>query len=160
VAIGGFDDILNYDERINAIYGQFNAMHGNFSYSFGLRTEMSDITIAGSSNDIINKKYTDLFPSASLGYEFEDGGVLTADYSRSINRPEIAQLNPFISLNDERFQSVGNPNLNPYYQDYLAVSYDYSFEKLTLISSFYVNNSKDQFLTVLQNTGQNIDSSS
>ena len=157
VAIGGFDDILNYDERINAIYGQFNAMHGNFSYSFGLRTEMSDITIAGSSNDIINKNYTDLFPSASLGYEFEDGSVLTADYSRSINRPEIAQLNPFISLNDERFQSVGNPNLNPFYQDYLAVSYDYSFEKLTLISSFYVNNSKDQFLTVLQNTGQNID---
>jgi len=157
VTIGGFDDILNYDEKINAIYGQFNAMHGNFFYSLGLRTEMSEITIAGSSNNIINKNYTDLFPSASLGYEFEDGAVLTADYSRSINRPEIAQLNPFISLNDERFQTVGNPNLNPYYQDYLAISYDFSFEKLTLISSFYMNNSKDQFLTVLQNTGQNID---
>jgi len=157
VAAGGFDDILNYDEKINAIYGQYNAMHGNFSYSLGLRAEISDITIGGTSNNIINKSYTDLFPSASLGYEFEDGGVLSADYSRSIARPEIAQLNPFISLNDERFQSVGNPNLNPYYQDYLEISYDFSFEKLTLISSFYMNNSKDQFLTVLQHTGQNND---
>lgn len=157
VTIGGYDDVLNYDEKINAVYGQYLAMNGNFSYSLGLRTEISDITIGGSSNNIINKSYTDLFPSAMLGYEFKDGGVLSADYSRSINRPEIAQLNPFISLNDERFQSVGNPNLNPFYQDYLAISYDFSFEKLTLISSFYMNNSKDQFLTVLQNTGQNSD---
>ena len=157
VTIGGFDDVLNYDEKINAIYGQYNAMHGNFSYSLGLRTEMSDISIGGSSNSMINKSYTDLFPSASFGYEFENGSVLSVDFSRSINRPEIAQLNPFISLNDERFQSVGNSNLNPYYQDYLAISYDFSFEKLTLISSFYMNNSKDQFLTVLRNTGQNVD---
>ncbi len=158
ITIGGFDDIIDYDEKVHAFYGQYSASHGNLSYSLGLRTEISDITFGeNSSINNFSKNYTDLFPSVMIGYEFENGSYLSADYSRSIDRPSIAQLNPFISLTNERFQSVGNPNLNPYCTNYFELLYDMSFDKLMITSAIYLNFAKDQFLSVIQNTGQNVD---
>lgn len=156
ISIGGFNDIVQYDEKVHAFYGLFSASKGNLSYSAGLRTEISDVSIGeNSSNNTITKKYTDLFPSATLGYEFNGGAYLSINYSRSINRPKIPQINPFISLNDERFQSVGNPDLNPYYTNYFELAYDKNFDKLTVISSVYLNFANNQFLTVIQNAGLN-----
>ena len=158
VVVGGFNDVVSYNEKIHAVYALYSASHKAFSYSLGLRTEFSEISLSEASvSNEISKNYSGLFPSASLSYEFTNDSYLSANYSRSIDRPQIAQLNPFISLNNERFQSVGNPNLNPFYAHYLELLYDHSFEKLNLASSVYVNNAEDQFLSVIQNTGQNAD---
>jgi len=156
ISIGGFDDTVNYDEKIHAFYGQYSASKGNLSYSVGLRSETSNISIeAATSTNNFSKNYTDLFPSATLGYEFKNGDYFSVDYHRGIFRPSVAQLNPFISLTDERFQSVGNPNLNPYFNNYLEISYNKNFEKLTLISSVFFNFAKDQILTVIEDAGLN-----
>jgi len=160
ITIGGFNDVVNYDEKIHAFYGQYSASSGNLSYSLGLRSETSDISIGeDSSNNDISKNYTDLFPSATLDYEFEDGSYVSLYYNRGIYRPTIAQINPFISLSSERFQSVGNPELNSYFNDYIELSYGKDFEKLSIISSVFLNYAKDPFLTVIQNDGQNVDGS-
>lgn len=158
VTIGGFNDILNYEEEIHAFYGQYSVSHGNFSYSAGLRTETSKISIGkNTGNNTITKNYTDFFPSTTISYEFENSDYLSLDYHRGIYRPVISQLNPFISFNNARFQSIGNPDLNPYYNNYLELSYSKSLEKLVMISSFYLNYANDHFLSILQNTGQNAD---
>lgn len=155
--IGGFTDIINYDENVHALFAQYTASHGGFSYALGLRSEYSDITIGTNSSNESSKNYTDFFPSASFGYEFENESYLSLNYSRSINRPEIYQINPFISLNDERYQSIGNPKLAPYYTNYFELLYDMSFEKLLITSSLYSTYAENQFLTVLQDGGQNAD---
>ncbi|MCF6347501.1 MAG: TonB-dependent receptor [Flavobacteriaceae bacterium] len=160
ITIGGFNDVVNYDEKIHAFYMQYSASHGNLSYSLGLRSETTDISIGeDSSNNIISKNYTNLFPSATLDYEFEGGSYLSLYYSRGINRPSIAQINPFISLSSERFQSIGNPDLDSYFNDYVEFSFGKDFEKLSIISSVFLNYAKDPFLTVIQNAGQNADGS-
>ncbi len=153
--IGGFTDVVNYDENVHALFAQYTATHGSFSYALGLRSELSDVTIGIGIINENSKNYTDFFPSVSLGYEFENENYLSLNYSRSINRPEISQLNPFISLNDERYQSVGNPNLDPYYTNFIELLYDMSFEKLLITSSLYATYAENQFLTVLQSAGQN-----
>ena len=156
VTIGGFNNVINYDEKVHAFYGQYSASHGDFSYSVGLRSETSDVTI--DENATINnfsKSYTDLFPSAILSYEFENGSYISVDYHRGIHRPTIAQVNPFISLGSERFQSIGNPDLNPYINNYFELSYSIDFEKLSIFSTIYLNYANDAFLTVIQNAGQN-----
>ena len=158
ITVGGFKDIIKYNENIHAFYGQYGASLGDFSYSFGLRSEISDITIANdSSNNDIQKNYSDIFPSASFGYEFEDGTYVSVNYSRSIDRPQVSQLNPFISLNNNRFQSVGNPDLNPFYTNYFELLYDKSFDKVNIVSALFLNYAKDQFLTVIENIGHNND---
>ncbi|MBJ2173173.1 TonB-dependent receptor [Aureibaculum sp. A20] len=153
--IGGFTDLVNYDEKVHALFAQYTATHGGFSYALGLRSELSDVSIGTNSSNEKSKNYIDFFPSASFGYEFENESYLSLNYSRSINRPEIYQVNPFISLTDERYQSVGNPDLDPYYTNFLELLYDMSFEKLLITSSLYATYAEEQFLTILQSAGQN-----
>ncbi len=157
IVVGGFTDVVQYDEKIHAFYAQYTATHGSFSYVLGLRSEISDVSVGTRSNNPIAKNYTDFFPSATLAYEFDNGSYLSLDYSRSIDRPKISQINPFISFNDERFQSVGNPELNPFYTHYFELLYDMDFEKLLVTSSVYTNYAENQFLTVIQPAGQNAD---
>lgn len=153
--IGGFTDLVDYNEKVHALYAQYTATKGSFSYALGLRSELSNITIGTHSSNVDSKNYIDFFPSTSFGYEFENESYLSLNYSRSINRPEIYQINPFISLNDERYQSVGNPDLDPYYTNFFELLYDMSFEKLLITSSLYSTYAENQFLPILQSEGQN-----
>lgn len=154
VTINNLDNTFNYDEIVHGFYGQYNATHDSFSYSLGLRTEISDITTSLLSATPITKNYTNLFPSLTMGYEISDVSYVSLSYSRSVDRPDIPQLSPFISFVDERFQSVGNLDMNPYYTDYFEILFDKSFDKVTFATAFFMNYQKNQFLSVIQNTGQ------
>jgi len=151
--IYNLDDTFNYNENVHAFYGLQNAMHNNFSYTLGLRMEISTIITSLQSQTSITKNYTDFFPSLTLAYEINENSFLSLNYNRAIDRPDIAQLDPFITLVDERFQTIGNQNLNPYYTNYFELLFDTSFEKVTLASSFFLNFQKDQFLSIIQGTG-------
>ncbi|NNC69944.1 MAG: TonB-dependent receptor [Flavobacteriaceae bacterium] len=154
VTVGNLDDEIGYDEGVHAFYGLYNGSANKFSYSIGLRTEITDITLQQQGLSEVKKNYSDLFPSVILGYEISEDGYLSLNYSRSIDRPTAAQINPFITFTDERFQTVGNQDLNPFYTNYLELLFDHSFDKLSLASSFFLNFASDQFLSVIQNTGQ------
>lgn len=154
VTVRGLDNMIGYNEQVHAFYGLYNVTHNKFSYSLGLRTEVSDVNLQQRGLADINKNYTDLFPSLTLGYELSDDSYLSLNYARSIDRPTAAQINPFISFADERFQTVGNQDLNPFYTNYLELLYDHSFDKLSVASSFFLNFASDQFLSVIENTGQ------
>lgn len=155
VTIEGFTDIVKYNENVHAAYAQYTATHNNFSYTLGLRSEHTYVTIGTNEIDKKSKNYIDFFPSASFGYEFKNESYLSLNYSRSINRPEIYHINPFISFTDERYQSVGNPELDPYYTNYIELLYDMSFDKLFITSSIYTTYAENQFLRILKNAGQN-----
>ncbi len=153
--LNNLDGIFDYKENVHGFYGLYNASHQSFSYSLGLRTELSNITIDLQDNTSASvKNYTDLFPSVTLGYELGEASYASLNYSRSIDRPSVPQISPFLSFADQRFQSVGNQDLNPFYTDYFELLFDKSFDKLTLTSSLFLNYQKNHFLSVIQNTGQ------
>ena len=147
-----FDAIFNYNETIHGVYALYNATKDKWLYSLGLRTEISNITLKNI-DDNQKKNYTDLFPSFFIGYELNDNSYISASYNRSIDRPLESQLNPFNSFAYQRFQSVGNKNLNPYYTDYGELLFDSSFGKFTVAASVFLNYQKDQFLSIIQNSG-------
>jgi len=150
--IGGFDDTVKYDETINAAYLQYSN-YKKWSYSFGLRIENTNINIGLLNANSDNKKdYTDIFPSASLSYKFKDKSTLSLSYSRSIDRPSLRNINPFISFSNERFQTVGNLDLNPYYTDFVELSYYKKFKSLRLGTSLYYSYSKDLLTYILEKT--------
>jgi outer membrane receptor protein involved in Fe transport len=152
--INDLDDIFEYKESIHAFYATYNATHDKFSYSIGLRSEISDVNIKEENKDVNNsKKYTDLFPSLTIAYEINDDSFLSLNYNRSIDRPTVPQINPFISFADQRFQSIGNQNLNPFYTNYLEILFDQRFKKVSIATSFFLNYQKDHLLPVIQNTG-------
>jgi len=153
--LDNLDDIYIYDETIHGFYTQYNATHDKFSYAIGLRTEISDVVSEEQNmGATLNNSFTDLFPSISMTYEINDKSQISANYNRSIDRPLIPQLNPFISFAYQRFQSIGNPNLNPVYGDYFELLFDTSkIKRVTIASAFFINNQQDQLLSILENTG-------
>jgi len=157
--VSGRENNLSYDEKVYAAYLNFSKELNSLNFSLGLRTEYTDVRISDLIYDNTTvDQYTDFFPTANLGYTFKDESLLTLYYSRSISRPGVAQLNPFISFADERFIVMGNPLLKPYYTDYFVTEYFKKFgAKVSLNTALFASMDDDQILTVLENTGNQTD---
>jgi hypothetical protein len=149
-----FSSRVRYDERITAFYMNYGQEFERISFSAGLRLEMTSTVIEESSvGDDFENDYNDLFPSALVTYSTKDQNFFSIGYARYIDRPTIAQLNPFNSFANERFILLGNPFLQPYYTNYFYLEYYHEFKKLSLNSAIFYSNSTDRIMNVLENTG-------
>jgi outer membrane receptor protein involved in Fe transport len=154
--IDNIDNTLDYKEKITSGYVQFNHKKKKFSYQLGLRLESTDVTINASDVGLnSDRKYTDLFPSATFSYEFKENVNGQLSYSKRIGRPSLWFLNPFYELKDFTARFTGNPALKPTYTDAFEFSFIYSIDKLRLSPSVYYSNSKDviQFETTKDTNG-------
>ena len=153
-AIADFTSQIDYKENIYAFYANYSRQYDKFSFSIGLRTETTQSTITEKTIDEdFENNYSDLFPNALITYSITDQKVISLGFTKYIDRPTIAELNPFNSFTDERFILVGNPFLQPYYTNYFYVEYYHEFEKITLNSALFYSNSTDRILNVLEKTG-------
>jgi len=129
---------FKYDEDIHAAYAIFGNKKGKFSYQFGLRGEYSQVvTELVETNELNDRDYFNLFPSAFLNYEFSEKNAVQLSYSRRIRRPRFWYLNPFFTFSDARNQRTGNPNLDPELTHSVELGHVKYFEQGTLTSSIY-----------------------
>ncbi len=149
-----FTNILEYKEKVNALYTQYGFKVKKFSTLLGLRWEDSDIDVNQlGTSDFTNKKYNNFFPSAFFTYEISDASSASISYSRRIQRPRGRQLNPFNNLSSNVNIFVGNPNLDPAFTDAIDLGYIKRWNKLTFNTSLYVNKTTDVFQQVRRETG-------
>ena len=129
---------FKYDEDIHALYAIFGDKKGKFSYQFGLRGEYSQVvTELVETNELNDRNYFNLFPSAFLNYEFSEQDAIQLSYSRRIQRPRFWYLNPFFTFSDARNQRTGNPNLDPELTHSIEMGHIKYFDKGTITSSAY-----------------------
>ena len=127
-----------YDEDIHAVYAIIGDKKGKFSYQLGLRGELSHVvTELIETNEINDRNYFNLFPSAHFTYELPKDNAIQLSYSRRIQRPRFWYLNPFFSFSDSRNQRTGNPNLDPELTHSLELGHIKYFDKGTISSSVY-----------------------
>ncbi|MDB5236053.1 MAG: TonB-dependent receptor, partial [Hymenobacter sp.] len=92
-----------YHEYIQAAYGTYANVAGDFSYQFGLRLEQTN-TKGDQSTDVPNahftRSYLSLFPSAVLAYDLSKDNRVQLSYSRRVERPGSDELNPFTDRSD------------------------------------------------------------
>lgn len=117
-----------YKENINAAYVNFNQKWKKFSFVYGLRAEMTQV----SGEQMVYQQKTDttyfqLFPSASLNYRPNDKHSFDFNLSRRIDRPGYDQLNPFKFYLDPSTYKEGNPYLGP--QTTYAMDFGYGFKE-------------------------------
>ncbi|WP_298155427.1 outer membrane beta-barrel family protein [Flavobacterium sp.] len=149
-----FSNILEYKEKINALYTQFGTKVNKFSVLLGLRWEDSNITINQlTSEDYNTKKYNNFFPSAFLTYEISDQSSVSLSYSRRISRPRGRQINPFSNYSSNINIFQGNPDLDPAFTDALDLGYLKKWDKLTLSTSMYLNKTTDSFQFIRKESG-------
>ena len=139
-----YTNILQYKEKVNALYTQFGSKIDKFSYLLGLRFEDSNIEINQFTQNIFkNKKYSNLFPSAFLTYELGDFQNVSLSYSKRISRPRSRFINPFSSLSSNINLFRGNPDLDPSLTDAFDLGYLKKWQKFTFNTSMYFNRTKD-----------------
>lgn len=137
--LSNFDDFLRYTENVYAAYligatKLFDAIN----FQAGLRVEHSDVEAALlRSNQTTPQNYTNLFPSASVSYEFNPKTQLQASYSRRLSRPYFRRLLPFSGLQDDRNINQGNPNLRPEYTDSYETGILQYLERGSILASVY-----------------------
>ncbi|HEX3007224.1 MAG TPA: TonB-dependent receptor [Bacteroidales bacterium] len=140
---GEDDDITNlkYSEARHAAYASFAGPVKKLSVQTGLRYEMSLIDI----NDTTKTDYTCLLPQLTLQYKIGKANSLKLTYRRSIQRPGIDNLNPFVNRVDSITVSRGNPSLNPSYTNKVELNFSAPVKNSYLSSGLYYNYFTDNF---------------
>jgi outer membrane receptor protein involved in Fe transport len=129
---------FNYDEIVTAAYINFNKKIKKFNFQFGLRAENTNskgtlTSTQTSNNDIVERNYTDFFPSAGITFQPNQTNSLALNYSTRIQRPNYQNLNPFENRIDELSFRKGNPFLQPQYTNNLKLSHTYKYRLTTFL---------------------------
>ncbi|MEW4925025.1 TonB-dependent receptor [Algibacter sp. 2305UL17-15] len=150
-------NLFNFKQYINALYTQFGSKTGKFSYLLGLRLEDTKLTLdQPTSGDFERKKFTGLFPTVNLNYEFSETQSLSLGYNRRIRRPRGFMLNPFPSRSSVTNVFQGNPGLIPSYASTFELGYINRFSKVTLSTSVYYSHATDVMSFVSRKTGESV----
>lgn len=156
--LAGFDNELDYFERIGSAYFQYNYRKNKWGLQLGLRNEYTYIRVENSAEGMqdFDKNYNRLFPSASASFRASDASSFQLSYSRRIRRPSFWQLNPFRGISDASFLFVGNPDMDPAYTDRLEFNFVQRWEKLTLNPALYASTTTDYFESVVEQVEDNL----
>ncbi|MEZ0487336.1 TonB-dependent receptor domain-containing protein [Fibrella aquatica] len=146
-----------YTERISAGYVSFDRKQGKWQYQAGVRLEetrsLGTLQSAVTQTDAqVSRQYLNAFPSAGLTYAMNANNSLALTYSRRIDRPTYANLNPFESKQDELTYQKGNAFLKPQYTDNIQLAHTY---KYTLNVSLGYSRTVDYFTDITDTTEVN-----
>ena len=149
------DDAANtrfhYNENRQAIYGNFSGKIKDFNWQGGLRYEMSYIEI----DRTTKTRYDCILPQASLQQKVSKTQSIKLNYRRSIDRPGISNLNPFINHIDSLTISYGNQNLKPAYTNKIELNYSMQLGNNFLSPGLYYSyfNNNFQNVTLIHDNG-------
>lgn len=133
------DNIFDYDQDVAAAYSQITfPITENLKARAGLRYEHTFIkgSTAADDNDFKNN-YASWVPSGLIAYTLKDKSTLKFSYSRRIQRPSLAYLNPYVNYNDPTNISYGNPELEPELTESLELSYSFTKDVKNATISVY-----------------------
>jgi iron complex outermembrane recepter protein len=114
-----------YKENINAGYVNYSTAYKKLSVQLGLRVEntIGQGTLKG--KELLNRNYTNLFPSVFLREKLSKKHQLGLSYSRRIDRPSYEDLNPFLYFLDPYTFQKGNELLQPQFTDAVELSHTF-----------------------------------
>ena len=118
---------FKYQENIYAAYANYAGKLGKkTSLQLGLRVEQTrsegnSVTL----NRVVDRQYTNLFPTFFASRQLDTNHVLNFSYSRRIDRPNYQDLNPFVFYLDPYTYQQGNPYLKPQYTNSLQLTHVY-----------------------------------
>tara|TARA_B100000886_G_scaffold284769_1_gene209150 strand:+ start:635 stop:3049 length:2415 start_codon:yes stop_codon:yes gene_type:complete len=158
ISDSGLSNVFNYKESVNSLYTQFGKKFDKLSALFGLRYENSRQEInQKTTNQFEIKKYSNLFPTLNLAYEFSGQESLTFGYSKRIRRPRGWDINPFPRRNSLTNFRRGNPFLDATFTTAIEIDYLKRFKKFTLNTSIFYRQSDGNIERITEEKGEVVD---
>jgi iron complex outermembrane recepter protein len=135
-----------YKENINAGYVNYSTSIKKLSIQLGLRVEntIGRGTLLG--KELLDRNYTNAFPSVFLRQKLSEKHQLGMSYSRRIDRPSYEDLNPFLYFLDPYTFEQGNELLLPQFTDAVELSHTFMDAITTTINYSRTNGVMTQIL--------------
>jgi len=149
---------FNFTENINAGYINFTSPLGKkWSMRAGVRMEntISEgdlISLHPQPDNNVKRNYVDFFPSGALTVTPNEKNAFNFSYSRRIDRPNYADLNPFEDKIDELTYQKGNAFLRPQYTNIFEFTHTYKSRFNTTLSYSHI---KDFRANIIDTTEKN-----
>ncbi|WP_298422758.1 TonB-dependent receptor [uncultured Kordia sp.] len=150
-------NFFEYDENINAIYAVINhTLSDKWSYQLGTRLENTIAKGKLEGERVVDKNYTNFFPTAFLKYAPNNKHSFVFSVSSRITRPSFWDVNPFRVYTTDRAFFEGNPFLNPsrYYRQEL--NYTKNKGKVQIIAQIAASQLFDEFYALPFNSDEGI----
>ena len=142
---------FNYQQDVYSIYNSYQLNLSKWTVKAGLRLEKTAVDASFSSGGAVAiPDYNNLIPSIAIQRKFTPSESINFGYTERIQRPGIAQLNPYVDQQDPQFITYGNPGLRP--ETNHILSFNYSFFKNTTINaglSYSFSNNTIQYVTTI-----------
>lgn len=129
---------FSHQGTVSAIYSALSYSQEKFQIKSGIRVEHA-ITDSGES---VKKSILSVLPGINLKYDLSEKSSIKFSYRKSIERPNIYQLNPDINPIDLYTFQKGNPDLNPV--THQEIDLDYSVllnDNFISAGAFYIHSS-------------------
>ncbi|HZY36821.1 MAG TPA: outer membrane beta-barrel protein [Mucilaginibacter sp.] len=161
---------FNYHQDIYSLYNSYQLKRDTWTGKAGLRLEHTAISADFISAGVTAApSYTNLIPSVSIQRSFTSSSI-NLGFTQRIQRPGIAQLNPFVDRSNPAFVSTGNPGLRPEldntfdlsYSNFkkgsvnIDLSYAFSNNSIQTVSSLAIQNVNNKLDTVTYTTFENL----
>lgn len=118
---------FRFSEQVFALYGTVQYKKQQYTMEFGLRAEYSENELKSQ----FRKTALSLLPYASFQYTLNERQNLLFSFRRSVNRPSVFHLNPYLYADNPYAIRRGNPLLEPEFRQRL-----YAEHSLRVHSSF------------------------
>lgn len=153
----GLTNEFNYRQRIYAAYASYQTGVGDWTWLWGLRTELTQTDADQLTDDSrTSHDYFQGFPSLHLDRGLSDHSTLSLGASRRISRPDPGNLNPYIDHEYTPNLRGGNPGLRPQYTQSYEVGYDYTSAGINLALTAYDRLNRDSVTDVTQYLGNGL----
>jgi outer membrane receptor protein involved in Fe transport len=123
-----------YKENINAAYINYSKEFKKLNMQLGLRMENTNGQGTLLGKDLLDRHYTNFFPSVFFRQKLAKNHQLGYSFSRRIDRPSYEDLNPFLFFLDPYTYQSGNELLQPQYTNAFEVSHTYKESLTTTIN--------------------------
>lgn len=136
-----------FTEAVFAGYATLSNQYKKLTYAAGLRAEQTHQQGDQPARSRAIKRdssYLNLFPSANLSYSLSEKQRLQLGYTRRINRPAYATLNPFVNYSNPQNLLAGNPALKPELVNSLEVSHLAFTKKGSVSSTLFYRHTQGQ----------------
>lgn len=158
---------FNYRQNVYSVYNSYQLKLTKWTIKGGLRLERTEINALFTGSPL-DRTYHNLTPSVAFQRNL-GGSSVSFGYTQRIQRPGIAQLNPFVNRANPNFVNTGNPGLNPelnntfeltysrYAKGSVIVNLNYASSNNAIQNVTYltVNNTDTITTTTYQNLGTN-----
>lgn len=131
------------NEQIAAVYAKAGFEGERLRGNFGIRA----VTTSQTSNAFrdggiasVNRRYTDVLPSANFAYSPRDNLIIRGALARAMARPTFTNLSANLLIDaTTQTASGGNPELAPTYSNQFELGVEWYFADAALLSATYFN---------------------